>query len=800
MITDRKRSESIFSQDIRSGPDFSTATPVKARGTGRLGQDTALSVIVPTRNEAGNVELLLTSIKKAFGDTTIEVIFVDDSTDETPQVVHAAVGHFPSLNVRLIHREPEERTGGLGGAVVAGLKAARSEFACVMDGDLQHPPELVPVLLKTAIDKHADMVVATRRSEDSQVTGLNTTRNLISKGLDLMARVFFPRQLKGVSDPLTGFFLVRVKALDLDILHPRGFKILMEILVRNPNLRKAEVPFHFGQRFAGQSKASAAEAWKYINLLWAMRFGEDSLRFTMFAIVGASGIFVNALALYLATDLMHIYYLISAGIATVASTLWNFSLTEALVYGSKDKSQGRPRRLVLFFIMNLIALALRAPVIYLLTTGLGVYHLISNAASLIALTILRFMLADSIIWGQPSAVETVRKPKFSFWRRTMKNSYAYNIHNIVSVVSEGELPELEPFRVTTEIQEPTITVKIGTPRAQVKGQDDGKYLRYSEIFGRLGFEVGIEMGDQVKVVATAGLRLSPHVLYTNVIEPLLRWTFVKKGYALVHGATIAFGDKAYMITARTDTGKTTTLLKILAYQRRNGDKASFLSDDMTLVSPDGLAMTYPKPLTISFHTLRAVNSDTLSFWERTMLPFQSRIHSRSGRQIAFFISKTHLPAATINMLTQFVVPPPKYFVNKLVPNAKFTRKAEFSGMFIIERAAGEEIKPVDNNEAMEVLLQNCEDAYGFPPYEDIKEFLYMDNGVDLRVKEHEIIRQALGQLPATVIRSSTMNWWAQIPSFVNNEQVSGDIARASMGETTPRGRSVSQSERVISVQ
>ena len=121
-------------------------------------------------------------------------------------------------------------------------------------------------------------------------------------------------------------------------------------------------------------------------------------------------------------------------------------------------------------------------------------------------------------------------------------------------------------------------------------------------------------------------------------------------------------------------------------------------------------------------------------------------------------------------------------------------------MFIIERAAGEEIKPVDNNEAMEVLLQNCEDAYGFPPYEDIKEFLYMDNGVDLRVKEHEIIRQALGQLPATVIRSSTMNWWAQIPSFVNNEQVSGDIARASQGETSPRGRSVSQSERVISVQ
>ena len=199
----------------------------------------------------------------------------------------------------------------------------------------------------------------------------------------------------------------------------------------------------------------------------------------------------------------------------------------------------------------------------------------------------------------------------------MKNTYSYNIHNIVTVVSEGELPELEPFRVMTEIKEPTIRVRIGIPRAQKPGEEKGHYMRYREIFGHLGFEVGIEMGETtVNVVASPMLRFSPHVLYTNVIEPLLRWTFVKKGYALVHGATIAFGDTAYMITARTDTGKTTTLLKILAYQRRNSDQAAFLSDDMTIVSPNGTAMTYPKPLTISYHTLRAVNSDTLNFRER----------------------------------------------------------------------------------------------------------------------------------------------------------------------------------------
>ena len=198
----------------------------------------------------------------------------------------------------------------------------------------------------------------------------------------------------------------------------------------------------------------------------------------------------------------------------------------------------------------------------------------------------------------------------------MKKTYSYNIHNILSVVSEGILPELEPFRISDAIKEPTINVKIGIPRAQKPGEENGIYMRYREMFGHIGFEVGIEMGETVNVVASPILKRSPHVLYTNVVEPLLRWTFVKKGYALVHGATIAFGESAYMITARTDTGKTTTLLKILAYQRRNGDRAAFLSDDMTIVSPDGTAMTYPKPLTISYHTLRAVNADTLNFREK----------------------------------------------------------------------------------------------------------------------------------------------------------------------------------------
>ena len=392
MTTTEVLSSKIFSQETRANQN-----------------NLAISIIVPTRNEAGNINALLTSIRNSFYGTFIEVIFVDDSTDDTPQVVEAAVKDFPAQNVRLIHRQPEQQTGGLGGAVVVGLKAARADYACVMDGDLQHPPEVVPVLLKTAIENNADLVVATRRSEESRVTGLNTARNLISLGLDFTARIFFARRLRGVSDPLTGFFLVRMKALDLDALRPKGFKILLEILVRNPRLRKAEVPFHFGQRLTGESKASAKEAFKYLHLLWALRFGEGSLRFIGFALVGITGILVNSLFLFLATDTLKIYYLVSAGIATIASTLWNFTFTEALVYRKKGQAQGRPKRLGMFFVVNVLALALRTPLIYLMTTVFGIFYVVSNLVSLAVLTVLRFMLADNLIWGKPTATATTSK-------------------------------------------------------------------------------------------------------------------------------------------------------------------------------------------------------------------------------------------------------------------------------------------------------------------------------------------------------------------------------------------------------
>ena len=330
---------------------------------------------------------------------------------------------------------------------------------------------------------------------------------------------------------------------------------------------------------------------QYLSLLWTLRFNGELLRFAAFAFVGASGILVNSLALYLATDELHIYYLVSAAMATVASTLWNFVLTEAWVYRTKAQARAAPERLGLFFVVNVLALALRTPMIYALTSLVG--HPLRGLKPDLAGTVDGSTLrARRQHYLEPSAVNS---PQNSTKGTESNEQYVFlqhprHCHGRLG----GELPELEPFRVELEIQEPTIRVKIGIPRKPQASEDHGRYIRYRELFGSLGFDVGIERESPSRSLLRPSLRLSPHVLYTNVVEPLLRWTFVEKGYALVHGATLAFGDEACMITARTDTGKTTTLLKILAYQRRNSDRAAFLSDDMTVVSPDGMAMTYPK--------------------------------------------------------------------------------------------------------------------------------------------------------------------------------------------------------------
>jgi hypothetical protein len=343
--------------------------------------------------------------------------------------------------------------------------------------------------------------------------------------------------------------------------------------------------------------------------------------------------------------------------------------------------------------------------------------------------------------------------------------YTYDIHGIVGVVSVAKLPELEPFRVPALAREPEIRVQTGALPPATNGHmtpNGSRRVRYDEGFRRFGFGVEISKRDGVvDVLATPFLARSPHVLYTNVVEPVLRWTFVEKGFALVHGACLAFGEDAYLVTARTDTGKTTTVLRVLDSQ----PGCSFVSDDLTLVSPEGRVLTYPKPLTISRHTLVAVNTPLLTRSERLALLVQSRLHSKSGRRFGLFLTKTGLPMATTNAVVQFLVPPPKYHVQRLVPGVKLANEARLAGLIVIERGEDGEIR-LSDQEALDIVMANSEDSYGFPPYESIKDFLYSSERGDLRPLERATVASALMGKSATLLRSSTRDWWQRVPALV----------------------------------
>jgi dolichol-phosphate mannosyltransferase len=237
-------------------------------------------VVVPTRNEAGNVDLLIDRLGAALAGWSAELLVVDDSDDDTPRRVlrRAEAGSAGGLALRVLHRPPGARAGGLGTAVVLGLAEARGPWVVVMDGDLQHPPELVGELVAAGRRTGADLVVASRHVTGGDAAGLDgRARAAVSGAATRLAHLAFPRRLRGISDPMSGFFAVRPAVLELDQLRPDGFKILLEILVRTPRLRTHEVGFVFAPRHAGDSKASAREGLRFarqvLRLVAARRHG-----------------------------------------------------------------------------------------------------------------------------------------------------------------------------------------------------------------------------------------------------------------------------------------------------------------------------------------------------------------------------------------------------------------------------------------------------------------------------------------------------------------------------------------------
>lgn len=353
-----------------------------------------VTVIVPTRNERANVAEMVRQLGAALAGRRAEILFVDDSEDDTLAEVDRVAQDAP-LPVRALHRAAGQRSGGLGGAVVAGLKAAAADVCVIIDGDLQHPPALVPELVDRHARGDADVVLASRYIGGGDSTGLGTTLRFgVSRAATLLTKSMFPVRLHGTSDPMTGFFLVDRSRLDLETLRPSGFKILLELLVRS-ELRTAEVPMRFHERAHGESKATTRQGVTFLVHLARLRFGKMSV----FAAIGAMGAVANIAIVWLLTS-AGLGYIWAAIIAAEVTIVANFLLAERFVFADmRGRASGFRRRFATSFAFNNAEAAIRIPVLAFLVETWHISSVLATAITLAAAFVARFVFHSLVVYA-----------------------------------------------------------------------------------------------------------------------------------------------------------------------------------------------------------------------------------------------------------------------------------------------------------------------------------------------------------------------------------------------------------------
>jgi dolichol-phosphate mannosyltransferase len=341
---------------------------------------------------------------------------------------------------------------------------------------------------------------------------------------------------------------------------------------------------------------------------------------------------------------------------------------------------------------------------------------------------------------------------------TPEPQYYYDIDGLLTIESAVRLPELAFFRVL-KAKNPDLVIEIKGPRRPhlrtfAMIHPPAARLRYREQVGDLGANFDIYIGTPIHVVVTRLLAFSPHVLYTNIIEALLRFILLSKDHMLLHAACLGLDGQGVLLSAKTDTGKTSTLLRLL----QDDANGVFYSDDMTIINADGIAQRYPKPLTISKHTVSALQIDRLTRKQRAALAIQSRLHSRSGRTVGKRIAQSPLPIMAINSIVQAAIPPPKYMVTDLI-DTRIGDKTSIDRLFVIARGEPR-AETLDQGEIVEQLLENTEDAYGFPPYQQLAPLISVggiSNDV-LRLREREILTAAMSNVPCERITLPDFSW------------------------------------------
>jgi dolichol-phosphate mannosyltransferase len=354
----------------------------------------ALSIVIPTYNEGENITPLVERIHNAVSDYDYEILFVDDdSKDGTADIIEKLSERYP---VKVAVRKNER---GLASAVVHGILNTTGQKVLVMDADLQHPPEVIPSLVKAAEDG-ADIVVASRYVEGGGCQEWGLFRKLVSRVSTIIAHIFLP-PTRPVKDPMSGFFMFDRKVVKNAKLQPRGYKILLEILMEGEFQSAVEVPFTFVTRDEGESKLNTKQQIEYLRHIYSLmcRKGEMA-RFIKFCLVGLSGVGVNQGLLWLLTEYGGLPYMVSAVISIESAIITNFLLNNYFTFRGRNVPGAKPffQRFWKFNLISLVGMGINLGLLALFTDVFGVYYLVSNLIAIAVATMWNYLLNTWWTW------------------------------------------------------------------------------------------------------------------------------------------------------------------------------------------------------------------------------------------------------------------------------------------------------------------------------------------------------------------------------------------------------------------
>lgn len=360
-----------------------------------------LSVAIPTFQESQNIPILidrLTGLLDQAIPGQYELIVVDDdSPDRTWEVAANIATYYPQL--RVMRRRGER---GLSTAVVRGWQVAQGQVLAVIDADLQHPLHTL-LQLWSKIQEGADLAVASRHVEEGGVSDWSLARRILSRGAQMLGLMVLPGVVGRVSDPMSGYFMVRRDAVAEVDLNPVGYKILIEVLGRGEIAHIQEVGYIFQERQEGESKVTSRQYWQYLQHLLRLRISNWPVgRFFRFAMVGFTGLFVDMTIFYLLLDgwglPLTISAILSAEIAILNNFLWNDQWTFRDLSRQQSGGGRRFKRLLKFNVICLVGLGLNVIILNLLVIALGFNAYGAKLSAIAIVTFWNFWVNLKLSW------------------------------------------------------------------------------------------------------------------------------------------------------------------------------------------------------------------------------------------------------------------------------------------------------------------------------------------------------------------------------------------------------------------